>query len=403
MESTPRSDREVKSCVLAGFIALTVAMGIGRFLYTPLLPLMLGEYGLRTDQAGLLASLNFVGYLAGAFAAGPLCHRYREYRVLVAGLALSSATTAATGLFTSFGWVAAARLLAGTASGFAFVAVSGLVLLVIARAGRENLAGLYYGGVGGGIVLTGLASLPLARLFGSRGTWLLFGVASALLSAVVLTLLRRHDEPDHAARLVKPPFPRKGPFLRLVIAYGHEGFGYIITGTFMVAAANATVGPRGAQLAWVVAGCAALPSAFLWSMAARKFGRLKPLVTAFFLQAVGIVLPALVPGALAVVAGAFLFGATFMGIVNVALSEGASYLPSGRARIVGLMTGVYGIGQILGPAMAGYFSARTGSHQLALLIAAATVVAAGLLLVPDAFAPASAGDGASSGPKTPQN
>ncbi|HJV34268.1 YbfB/YjiJ family MFS transporter [Geomonas sp.] len=377
----------IKSGVAAGFIALMVAMGIGRFLYTPLLPLMLIEYGLRADQAGLLASLNFIGYLAGAFCAGHLCHRYGEYRVLAAGLIFSTATTAATGLFTTFSLVALARLIAGTASGLAFVAVSGLVLLIIARDGRENLTGLYYGGVGGGIVLTGLAALPTAHLFGAGGAWILFGGLSALLSAVVLLLLRRHAEPSHADVPVKHPFPRQPRFLRLVIAYGLEGFGYIITGTFMVAAALATVGPSGAHLAWVVAGCAALPSAFLWSIAARRWGRLKPLMAAFFLQAAGILLPAALPGALPVVTGALLFGATFMGIVNLALSDGASYLPGARSRIVGLMTGVYGVGQILGPALAGYFSARTGNFRLALMIAAVTVVAAGALLIPDAFRP----------------
>ena len=89
MDSPPR----VGGGVTEGFITLMVAMGIGRFLYTPLLPLMVTEYGLRTEQAGLLTSLNYVGYLAGAFAAGPLCHRFREYRVLAAGLAWKGSAT----------------------------------------------------------------------------------------------------------------------------------------------------------------------------------------------------------------------------------------------------------------------------------------------------------------------
>jgi predicted MFS family arabinose efflux permease len=381
------SKANVRSGVTAGFITLMVAMGIGRFLYTPLLPLMLTEYGLRTEQAGLLASLNYVGYLVGAFAAGHLCHRFREFRVLAAGLLLSCITTATTGLFTDFPSVCVARLLAGTASALAFVAVSGLVLMIIAHDGRENLAGIYYGGVGGGIVVTGLAAPPVARAVGAGGAWIAFALASALLSGMVLFLLRRHDEPRHAGSGgSKAPLPWNPRFARLLISYGLEGFGYIITGTFMVAAANAAVGPAGAHLAWIVAGCAALPSAFLWSTAARRWGRLKPLVVAYFLQGAGIVLPSVMAGAAAQVAGALLFGATFMGIVTLALSDGASYVPTARARIVGFMTGVYGIGQIVGPALAGYFSARTGSYNMALCMASAAVVAAGTLLIPDAFA-----------------
>lgn len=377
----------VGAVVAAGFITMMVAMGIGRFLYTPLLPLMLGEYGLRTEQAGLLASLNYIGYLVGAFAAGPLCHRFREYRVLAAGLLLSSIATAATGLFTGFALVSAARLLAGTASALAFVAASGLVLLVIARAGRESLAGLYYGGVGAGIVITGLAAQVVAATVGASGTWIAFALVSAVLSVLVLLVLRRHDEArDVDLSGIKTPLPWNPRFIRLVMAYGLEGFGYIITGTFMVAAAKATVGATGANLAWVVAGCAALPSAFFWSTLARRWGRLKPLVAAFFLQGAGIILPSVVPGAAAVVIGALLFGATFLGIVTLALSDGASYAPAARSRIIAFMTGVYGVGQIVGPALAGYLSARTGSYHLALGIAAGAVVAAGVLLISDACA-----------------
>ncbi len=377
---------KVENGVAAGFVTLVVAMGIGRFLYTPLLPLMMSEYGFRTDQAGLLASLNFVGYLAGAFSAGPLCHRFREFPVLAAGLLLSCATTAATGVFTGFPWVAAARFLAGMASALAFVAVSGMVLLLIAHNGRENLAGLYYGGVGFGIAMTGLAAVPVARTVGAGGAWVVFALMSIILSAVVLYLLRRYHEPQPAgAPAVKAPLPRNPRFARLVASYGLEGFGYIITGTFMVAAATATIGPAGASGAWVVAGCAALPSAFLWSTAARRWGRLKPLVVAYFLQAAGIVLPSALSGVAPLIIGALLYGGTFMGIVTLALSEGASFAPAARARIVGFMTGVYGIGQIVGPALAGHFSARTGSYQIAVFIAAAAVVAAGVILVPDAL------------------
>lgn len=376
----------VERGVTAGFITLVVAMGIGRFLYTPLLPIMMTEYGFGAEQAGLLASLNYVGYLVGAFSAGPLCHRFRELPVLTTGLLLSCATTAATGLFTNFALLATIRLIAGTASAFAFVAVSGLVLLLIAHDGRENLAGLYYGGVGGGIAITGLVAAPIARTIGAGRTWIVFAIVSTMLATAVSLMLRGSDNPQHVERpAVKAPLPWGPRFFRLIVSYGLEGFGYIITGTFMVAAANAAVGQAGACAAWVVVGCAALPSAFLWSIAARRWGRLKPLVVAYFLQASGVVLPSVVPGVTALLIGALLFGGTFMGVVTLALSEGASFAPSARARIVGFMTGVYGIGQIAGPAVAGYFAARTGAYNVAAFIASAALVAAGAVLVSGAI------------------
>ncbi len=375
---------KVEHGVVAGFITLVVVMGIGRFLYTPLLPIMMTEYGFRTDQAGLLASVNYVGYLAGAFSAGPLCHRFREFPVLTAGLLLSCATTAATGLFTDFAWLATTRLFSGIASALAFVAVSGLVLLLIAHDGRENLAGIYYGGVGGGIAITGLTAVPMALTIGAGRTWIVFAFVSAALAAVALFILRKNNEPRHAEHsLVKAPLPWNPRFFRLVAAYGLEGFGYIITGTFMVAAAESTIGPAGARVAWIVVGCAALPSAFFWSKSARRWGRLKLIVVAFILQAGGIILPFAVPGTASLVVGALFYGGTFMGIVTLALSEGASFAPPARARIVGFMTGVYGIGQIAGPAVAGYFIARTGTFQTAAIIASTALVVAGALLIPD--------------------
>ncbi len=59
--------------------------------------------------------------------------------------------------------------------------------------------------------------------------------------------------------------------------------------------------------------------------------------------------------------------------------------PAARARTVGFMTGIYGIGQIIGPTLAGYSSAHTGSYHTAVFISAAAVTTAGVLLIPDAF------------------
>lgn len=284
--------------------------------------------------------------------------------------------------------VGGARLLSGLASAFCFVAASGVVLTALAREGRDGLAGLFYAGVGCGIVLSGLLAVPLVERFDAAGSWILLGLLSASLAACAWRLLRvgcAELRPQGAGQ--GATLPRHGRFARLVAAYGLEGFGYIITGTFLVAAARTTFDSGGAASVWILAGCAAIPSAYLWSLAARRHGALRPLILAHGLQAVGIALPVFFPQPAGVILGALLFGATFMGIVGLALSLGGNMLPAARGRVIGLMTGVYGIGQIIGPSLAGLLAARTGSFDLSLLIAAAAVCAGGLLLVPDALRP----------------
>ncbi len=368
----------------AGFLTLFVAMGIGRFLYTPLLPLMVSQYGFTTKEAGLIASLNYVGYLVGAFAAGPLCRRFQEYPILALGLTLSCLSTATTGLWGELPLVAASRFVAGVASALAFVGASGMVLTTIIRHHREALTGIYYGGVGSGIVVTGLLSLPLAHHLGADGTWQAFSLVSLLCCLVVLWMMRPHRLPPHPHSTIGRPLPKAKRFWRVVVAYGLEGFGYIITGTFMVAAAGMRIDPQQAHLIWVVAGLAAIPSAFFWSYAAQRIGRVRALFFALVLQSIGIIIPALSSQLPMLIMAALLFGSTFMGIVTLALSEGASFAPEARSSIIALMTGIYGFGQILGPTMASWIAARSGNFDSALFIASATIALAALHLLPDA-------------------
>jgi MFS family permease len=173
--------------------------------------------------------------------------------------------------------------------------------------------------------------------------------------------------------------PIRLPVAALVVAYFCEGVGYIVTGTFLVAIARSmpTLAPWAEHL-WTVVGLAAAPAAVLWAAAAQRMGRVPALIAAHLLQAIGIVLPAISSAPAAAMIAAMLFGVTFVGITALAVSLAATIAPSNTARVIGLVTVAFGIGQIIGPLAGGWLAALTGSFNLA-LIGAGAVVAVGAL------------------------
>lgn len=166
----------------------------------------------------------------------------------------------------------------------------------------------------------------------------------------------------------------------LAAAYFCEGFGYIISGTFLVAFIQ-TIPNLSGNTAWVIVGVAASVSILLFHMLQKKYSPVWLLIISHFLQGIGILLPAASTHWIAVFSGAALFGGTFMGIVALALLTGKNLAPEKSTKTIALLTSVYGIGQILGPICSGFLSTHTGSYTLSLSLAAAFVIAGGLFLI----------------------
>ncbi|HVI94774.1 MAG TPA: YbfB/YjiJ family MFS transporter [Anaeromyxobacter sp.] len=356
-----------------GALALAAAMGIGRFAYTALLPGTQRALAIADDVAGAIASVNLVGYLAGVLAARQLASRAERGAVLRGALAATALATAAGAATTSVAAWFALRLAAGIASGLVFVLASAAAL----EAASAH-AGLLYAGVGAGIALSGAVAVQAPAGFGAP--WLLLALAAAALGARGFIHLATAPPPPHSAAIAGAAPPALG-FGPLAAAYFLEGLGYIVSGTFAVAAVRRTPGLEAlAPWTWVLTGVAAAPSAVLWSAAGRRLGHRGALALAFLVQAVGIALPALSTSAGAALAGAALFGGTFMGITTLAMAVGRSLAPASPGRIVGTLTAVYGVGQILGPLLAGAVSHRLGETRPAVLGAAVAVALGGALV-----------------------
>jgi MFS family permease len=371
------------AAVIRAAAALAVSMGVGRFVYTPILPLMHAQAGLSAEAGSALATANYAGYLAGAvlgIVARPLVRSALAYRaglvVVVATVALMAATTAPAA------WLGL-RFAAGVASALTFVIASGALLHRL-REHAAHLAGWAFGGVGAGIALSGTVVL-LVRPAGTwRTAWLASAALAVVLSAIAWSLRPAPDPattptesaPNPAAG--RPASSRSGRawrahrwFATLLASYALEGVGYIIAGTFLVAAIGQNASAGAATSAWVVVGLAAFPAPALWAWLSRRHTRPALLVAALVIQAAGIALPALAGGAVPALVSAALFGATFLGIASLVLAIGARL---GYPRAVAVLTAGYGAGQILGPLIV--TPLLHNGYRVPLLIGAAIVLAA---------------------------
>lgn len=355
--------------------ALAAGMGVGRFVYTPILPLMHARAGLSTGAGANLATANYVGYLVGALAGilAPVLIRSRA--VLRASLILLTGTLAAMPLTHSTVVWSLLRLLAGVASALVFVVAAGSLLHHL-RDHPPHLAGWAFGGVGGGIALSGLLVLVLRSAADWRTAWWAAAVLATLLSAASWNL-RPQEAPVAAPGRSGARARTHRWFGALFVSYTLEGVGYIVAGTFLVAAVGQESPGWVGSGAWVLVGLAAVPSSALWARLGRRWSLPGLLLTALVIQAAGIALPALVGGTAAALGSAVLFGATFIGVSSLALATG------GHLRFphsVALLTAGYSVGQILGPLVVapllhhGYDRALVLAALVVLLAAAAAAV-----------------------------
>jgi MFS family permease len=348
-------------------------MGVGRFAYTPILPLMHAHAGLTASAGAPLASANYIGYLLGALGGILLPALARSRAALRVSLIVLVVTLAAMPTTHAVPVWEVLRLIAGVASALVFViAVS--ALLSDPREDPSSLAGWGFGGVGAGIALSGLLILVLRSVGDWRAAWWGTAALAALLSAGAWAL-RPEPAPLPAAGprgAERPTTPGTGRwFAALFVSYSLEGVGYIIAGTFLVAAIEQTSPGWIGSGAWVLVGLAAVPSPALWARLGRRWSRPGLLFVALLVQAVGIALPTVHGGVTVALVSAALFGATFLGVSTIALGAG-THLQFPRS--VALLTAGYSVGQILGPLAAAPLL-RHGYHQ-ALLLAAGVVLAA---------------------------
>ncbi len=384
----PNNDRPVNlfTTALAGAVAMAAAMGFGRFSFTPILPGMMAGVPLSAADAGFIASANFVGYLVGAVLGAYGWAAGRERLVALLSLLATAILLAAMAATDSVLVFAAIRFLAGVASAFTLVFTSAIVLSHGAVAGNDHVQAAHFGGPGAGIAISSVMVLALGYVFDdAAGGWRADWIGGALFCLVSLgvawALLPK--APVHTGQAKEPALVWNRPMVVLTLSYGSFGFGYVITATFLVAIARMSAsGPIVEFLCWFIAGLMATVALFIWRPFVRLLGLGGVYVAALIIEAVGVLATVALPHSVAPLIGGALFGATFLAITAYGLQIGRRLSPDSPRRILALMTAAFGVGQIIGPVVAGWIAQVTGNFVLPTIIAAVVLVFCAALVMP---------------------
>jgi hypothetical protein len=372
---------------IVGMLSLAVAMGIGRFAFTPLLPMMLHDGVIDLSAATRLATANYLGYWLGAMACALqpwVWSRFMPLRPVVhatamrLGLGLTVVLTLGMALHWPSIWPLL-RFFAGIASALVFVYTSGWCLARLAAAGAPQLGGVIFVGPGLGIAVSGFATTAMVAAGASAAAgWAAMAVLAAVLTAFVWSKVRG---------VVATAQPQSGfsqasggAMAMLAVAYGLAGFGYIVTATFLpVIARQALPGSVWLDLFWPLFGLGVATGALLTIRFPADWDRRHLLMGCYALQATGIMLGVWWPSLTGFAVGSLLVGLPFTAITLFAMQEVRRVRPLGVSGGIGLLTAVYGLGQIAGPPWVAVMLERSATTGQGFALALET--AAGSLLL----------------------
>jgi MFS family permease len=395
-----------------GIAALAAAMGLGRFVYTPILPEMLASGALNLREAGWVASANFAGYLVGAMLALAVTDRGMQARLARAALLATVVLAAAMATTGSVAAWSLARFGAGLASAFVLVFMSARIFERLLALGAADRIIWMFSGVGIGIVASALLGLAADALgvdwpgmwFGAAALALAFGVPAwrALSPSRELPSASPAGPPadpaapraagagtpdaatpDAAMPDTSPPDTSgRRALVAAVVAYGLFGMGYVIHATYLPAMVRAAGYPSQAALwIWILVGLAALPSMLVWGAVARRWGERRAIAACYLMQGVTALTPLFGASLAAAAVAAVGLGAGFMAVTGMALGYARRLDPGRAARTIGILTAAFGLGQVFGPVAAAYLAEALGFAWPSLLAFTVLVAAAAAMRV----------------------
>jgi len=369
----------VRAAVLVGLVSLAAAMGIGRFAFTPILPLMQEKLGVTLAEGAWLATANYIGYLVGAcasFAMAPKAGVSAKW-----GLVAVALSTLAMGITSNPLIWFVFRLVAGVASAFVLIGASAWALAHVAFHRRSDLAGWVFAGVGIGISLAGVVALVSGTLRGTPAqSWAALGIIALLIAVLswgrlsTATSASKAQEGNVVTRLDRSAW-------LLVACYGSFGFGYIIPATFLPAAARSLVSdPMVFGWVWPVFGLAAAVSTVGVTTIFRATAPRRVAAVSLLVMAVGVAMPTFDKTLGAVLMSAVCVGGTFM-VTTMAAVQEARRISTNPDRLIAALTAAFALGQLAGPLVVSLSLASGLGFMLPGVAAAALLVSSAVALL----------------------
>lgn len=368
--------------LLLGMLSLFIVMAIGRFSYTPILPFMQKATHLTNENAGLLATVNYLGYLIGAMIPTFLIIKSKVVDLKIY-LLINIISVLLMGVTQGFLVWNILRFIAGITSGTVFVLASNVVLESLNKGGKSHLSGFLYSGVGIGIFTSSIFIQIYTDYNTWASTWIILGIASLMLGFIVIFFMKEIKEPVNLEQKTihindqNSALYTKWFMVCFSIAYLLEGAGYIVTGTFLVAIVESIPDLKEyAALSWMFVGMAAILSCVLWSILGNKIGFIKAIYLAFILQIIGVILPVFSHNIISLIISSCLFGGTFLGLTTLFMSRGQLMSAVSGRNLVALLTFIYSLGQVVAPYFAGILIGSSNNYNGALIFASSLLILA---------------------------
>ena len=369
--------------LIAGIFAVIIGLGISRFVFTSMLPNMLDGF-LDITFAGILASINFAGYLSGSILSIFIKDINQKVILFRVGLALVIVLTFIQGItLNETVWIIS-RVLAGFAGAMAFVVGSAIVMTKLQMESKTKAMGIHFSGIGFSILTTDLISRGVIDITSSwQYSWLVLSFVALVLSLYSAYILSFDKKVD--TKVVKHKFDTSifSVFVViLIIAYFTEGVGFVVQGTFLPDIINSLPGLEGyGNITWTLVGLAGIPSCIIWLRLAHKYGSVNIIIIALTIQTVGILIPTFTSNMYLNLFSGILFGGTFVGLVGLFMTLGGQLSKGNPVVLMGALTTSYGIGQVIAPLYSVYLIEKFGNYDYALYLTAFIVLSGIILLL----------------------